>query len=79
MESLALEFRPCRLKIIYDPTILSANRQGGIVTIFVRGFAVVGVVFLFLLRWRPLSSRSIAIPFSLIAFSFLSPTRSGYR
>src|SRR6266436_5694837 len=54
MESLAKEF-PAGLgyKIIYDPTIfVSKSVKEVIVTIFVAILLVVGVVFLFLQRWR---------------------------
>src|SRR6266478_4296693 len=70
MESLAPEF-PAGVgyKIIYDPTtFISKSVKEVIVTILL----VVGVVFLFLQRWRAAIIPVIAIPVSLIGtFSFL--------
>ena len=74
MESLAKEFPPgVGYKIIYDPTIfVSKSVKEVIVTIFVAILLVVGVVFLFLQRWRASIIPVIAIPVSLIGtFSFL--------
>ena len=74
MESLAREF-PAGVgyKIIYDPTtFISKSVKEVIVTIFVAILLVVGVVFLFLQRWRAAIIPVIAIPVSLIGtFSFL--------
>src|ERR1700682_5615359 len=74
MESLAGEF-PAGVgyKIIYDPTtFISKSVKEVIVTIFVAILLVVGVVFLFLQRWRAAIIPVIAIPVSLIGtFSFL--------
>ena len=74
MESLAKEFPPgVGYKIIYDPTIfVGKSVKEVIVTIFVAILLVVGVVFLFLQRWRASIIPVIAIPVSLIGtFSFL--------
>src|SRR5467141_929202 len=74
MESLAREFPPgVDYKIIYDPTIfVGKSVKEVIVTIFVAVLLVVGVVFLFLQRWRASIIPVIAIPVSLIGtFSFL--------
>ena len=74
MASLAREFPPgVGYKIIYDPTIfVSKSVKEVIVTIFVAILLVVGVVFLFLQRWRASIIPVIAIPVSLIGtFSFL--------
>src|SRR5467141_3031843 len=74
MESLAREFPPgVDYKIIYDPTtFISKSVKEVIVTIFVAILLVVGVVFLFLQRWRAAIIPVIAIPVSLIGtFSFL--------
>src|ERR1700738_1962832 len=74
MESLAQEF-PAGVgyKIIYDPTtFISKSVKEVIVTIFVAILLVVGVVFLFLQRWRASIIPLVAIPVSLIGtFSFL--------
>ncbi len=74
MESLAREFPPgVGYKIIYDPTtFISKSVKEVVVTIFVAISLVVGVVFLFLQRWRASIIPVIAIPVSLIGtFSFL--------
>ena len=74
MQSLAKEFPPgIGYKIIYDPTIfVSKSVNEVIATIFVAILLVVGVVFLFLQRWRASIIPVIAIPVSLIGtFSFL--------
>src|SRR6476646_916346 len=74
MESLAREFPPgVGYKIIYDPTIfVGKSVKEVIVTIFVAILLVVGVVFLFLQRWRAAIIPVIAIPVSLIGtFSVL--------
>ena len=74
MESLAKEFPPgVGYKIIYVPTIfVGKSVKEVIVTIFVAILLVVGVVFLFLQRWRASIIPVIAIPVSLIGtFSFL--------
>src|SRR6202045_1863036 len=71
MESLAREF-PAGVgyKIIYDPTtFISKSVKEVIVTIFVAILLVVGVVFLFLQRWRAAIIPVIAIPVSLIGTS----------
>src|SRR6476646_6362110 len=68
MESLAKEFPPgVGYKIIYDPTIfVSKSVKEVIATIFVAILLVVGVVFLFLQRWRASIIPVIALPVSLI-------------
>src|SRR5216683_64291 len=74
MESLAREFPPgVGYKIIYDPTtFIGKSVKEVVVTIFVAILLVVGVVFLFLQRWRASIIPVIAIPVSLIGtFSFL--------
>src|SRR5258705_6475737 len=74
METLAREF-PAGVgyKIIYDPTtFIGKSVKEVIVTIFVAILLVVGVVFLFLQRWRASIIPLVAIPVSLIGtFSFL--------
>jgi HAE1 family hydrophobic/amphiphilic exporter-1 len=74
MEVLAKDFPPgLGYKIIYDPTIfVSKSVKEVITTIFVAIALVVGVVFLFLQRWRATIIPVIAIPVSLVGtFSFL--------
>src|SRR5712672_1813388 len=74
MKTLAREFpADVGYKIIYDPTtFISKSVKEVIVTIFVAILLVVGVVFLFLQRWRASIIPVIAIPVSLIGtFSFL--------
>src|SRR6516162_6579455 len=74
METLAKDFPPgLGYKIIYDPTIfVSKSVKEVITTIFVAIGLVVGVVFVFLQRWRATIIPVIAIPVSLIGtFSFL--------
>jgi hydrophobe/amphiphile efflux-1 (HAE1) family protein len=74
METLAKDFPPgLAYKIIYDPTIfVGKSVKEVITTIFVAILLVVGVVFLFLQRWRAAIIPVIAIPVSLIGtFSVL--------
>src|SRR6478672_2824975 len=74
MQTLAKDFPPgLSYTIIYDPTIfVSKSVKEVITTIFVAIALVVGVVFLFLQRWRASIIPVIAIPVSLIGtFSFL--------
>src|SRR6202047_5408760 len=74
METLAKDFPPgLAYTIIYDPTIfVGKSVKEVITTIFVAILLVVGVVFLFLQRWRAAIIPVIAIPVSLIGtFSFL--------
>jgi len=74
MDDLAKEFPPgVGYKILYDPTIfVGKSVKEVIVTIFVAILLVVGVVFLFLQRWRASIIPVIAIPVSLIGtFSVL--------
>src|SRR6478735_2093196 len=74
MQTLAKDFPPgLGYTIIYDPTIfVSKSVKEVITTIFVAIALVVGVVFLFLQRWRATIIPVIAIPVSLIGtFSFL--------
>src|SRR5712691_10728921 len=74
METLAKDFPPgLGYKIIYDPTIfVGKSVKEVITTIFVAILLVVGVVFLFLQRWRASIIPVIAIPVSLVGtFSFL--------
>ena len=74
METLAKGFPPgLAYRIIYDPTIFVGKSVKEVVTtIFVAILLVVGVVFLFLQRWRASIIPVIAIPVSLVGtFSFL--------
>jgi hydrophobe/amphiphile efflux-1 (HAE1) family protein len=74
METLAKDFPPgLAYTIIYDPTIfVGKSVKEVITTIFVAILLVVGVVFLFLQRWRAAIIPVIAIPVSLIGtFSVL--------
>ena len=74
MDTLAKEFPPgLAYRIIYDPTIfVSKSVKEVVTTIFVAILLVVGVVFLFLQRWRASIIPVIAIPVSLVGtFSFL--------
>ena len=74
METLAKDFPPgLAFTIIYDPTIfVGKSVKEVITTIFVAILLVVGVVFLFLQRWRAAIIPVIAIPVSLIGtFSVL--------
>ena len=74
METLAKDFPPgLAYKIIYDPTIfVGKSVKEVITTIFVAILLVVGVVFLFLQRWRAAIIPVIASPVSLIGtFSVL--------
>src|SRR6266436_3298315 len=74
METLVKDFPPgLSYKVIYDPTIfVGKSVEEVIVTIFVAIVLVVGVVFLFLQRWRAAIIPVVAIPVSLIGtFSFL--------
>jgi hydrophobe/amphiphile efflux-1 (HAE1) family protein len=74
MASLAREFpQGVGYKIIYDPTtFISKSVKEVVGTILVAVLLVVGVVFLFLQRWRAAIIPVIAIPVSLIGtFSFL--------
>jgi hydrophobe/amphiphile efflux-1 (HAE1) family protein len=74
METLAKDFPPgLAYRIIYDPTIfVSKSVKEVVTTIFVAILLVVGVVFLFLQRWRASIIPVIAIPVSLVGtFSFL--------
>jgi hydrophobe/amphiphile efflux-1 (HAE1) family protein len=74
MQTLAKDF-PAGLgyRIIYDPTIFVSKSVKEVVnTIFIAILLVVGVVFLFLQRWRASIIPVIAIPVSLVGtFSFL--------
>jgi hydrophobe/amphiphile efflux-1 (HAE1) family protein len=74
MKTLAKDFPPgLAYTIIYDPTIfVGKSVKEVITTIFVAILLVVGVVFLFLQRWRAAIIPVIAIPVSLIGtFSVL--------
>ncbi len=74
MKVLAKDFPPgLAYTIIYDPTIfVGKSVKEVITTIFVAVMLVVGVVFLFLQRWRAAIIPVIAIPVSLIGtFSVL--------
>jgi len=74
MKRLAKDFPPgLAYTIIYDPTIfVGKSVKEVITTIFVAILLVVGVVFLFLQRWRAAIIPVIAIPVSLIGtFSVL--------
>jgi len=74
MKVLAKDFPPgLAYTIIYDPTIfVGKSVKEVITTIFVAIMLVVGVVFLFLQRWRAAIIPVIAIPVSLIGtFSVL--------
>ena len=74
MQTLAKDFPPgLAYTIIYDPTIfVGKSVKEVITTIFVAILLVVGVVFLFLQRWRAAIIPVIAIPVSLIGtFSVL--------
>src|SRR5262245_23370495 len=74
MKMLAKDFPPgLAYTIIYDPTIfVGKSVKEVITTIFVAVLLVVGVVFLFLQRWRAAIIPVIAIPVSLIGtFSVL--------
>ncbi len=74
MKTLAKDFPPgLGYTIIYDPTIfVGKSVKEVITTIFVAILLVVGVVFLFLQRWRASIIPVIAIPVSLIGtFSVL--------
>ena len=74
MQTLAKDFPPgLAYTIIYDPTIfVGKSVKEVITTIFVAIVLVVGVVFLFLQRWRATIIPVIAIPVSLIGtFSVL--------
>jgi hydrophobe/amphiphile efflux-1 (HAE1) family protein len=74
MQTLAKDFPPgLGYTIIYDPTIfVSKSVKEVITTIFIAIALVVGVVFLFLQRWRATIIPVIAIPVSLVGtFSFL--------
>src|SRR5215469_3093763 len=74
METLAKGFPPgLAYRTIYDPTIFVGKSVKEVVTtIFVAILLVVGVVFLFLQRWRASIIPVIAIPVSLVGtFSFL--------
>jgi hydrophobe/amphiphile efflux-1 (HAE1) family protein len=74
VKTLAKDFPPgLAYTIIYDPTIfVGKSVKEVITTIFVAILLVVGVVFLFLQRWRAAIIPVIAIPVSLIGtFSVL--------
>ncbi|MGB8550351.1 MAG: multidrug efflux RND transporter permease subunit [Xanthobacteraceae bacterium] len=74
MQTLAKDFPPgLAYTIIYDPTIFVGKSVKEVIsTIFVAILLVVGVVFLFLQRWRAAIIPVIAIPVSLIGtFSVL--------
>ena len=74
METLGKDFPPgLAYRIIYDPTIfVSKSVKEVVTTIFVAILLVVGVVFLFLQRWRASIIPVVAIPVSLVGtFSFL--------
>ena len=74
MQTLAKDFPPgLAFTIIYDPTIFVGKSVKEVIsTIFVAILLVVGVVFLFLQRWRAAIIPVIAIPVSLIGtFSVL--------
>src|SRR5262249_34209695 len=74
MQALAKDFPPgLGYKIIYDPTVFIGKSVKEVVTtIFIAILLVVGVVFLFLQRWRAAIIPVIAIPISLIGtFSVL--------
>jgi hydrophobe/amphiphile efflux-1 (HAE1) family protein len=74
MQTLAKDFPPgLGYRIIYDPTIfVGKSVKEVITTIFVAVALVVGVVFVFLQRWRASIIPVIAIPVSLIGtFSVL--------
>ena len=74
MQTLVKDFPPgLAFTIIYDPTIFVGKSVKEVIsTIFVAILLVVGVVFLFLQRWRAAIIPVIAIPVSLIGtFSVL--------
>lgn len=75
MLDLKKDFPPgVKYRIIYDPTIFIAKSvKEVVVTIFVAILLVVGVVFVFLQRWRATIIPVIAIPVSLVGtFSVLT-------